>query len=1131
MADTNPLFTGPRQERIHKRLSLIGPGPAAFYRDICRLMGGSIGVEAVTHLAGHMLRETESALRDVLLPADYVRPPVCDSCNRPRSAHREEVRSILTSYGFKESDDVWKAWHALLDADTGLYRLAHRNALRQPRIVDDSIRKAWDRLERILDVVLARFETRFLDSVTTLDELIAKPAPTSDDVKKLRDRIPQNETTLGHFFGKVENPAWLPLLAKNGFFAYPPAPVKDEAGARIPIWPEARYLSRMAKRSELEDQVAEIALKIPDTTNPYVHECLADIALAVRPELAERFVPKIPVWLDSPYRILLGEKLGSLAVHLARGGYLEAGLSVASAALSPIAKLASGESAESLSTDVRARIDLWTYGQVAKTHIPVLVELGGQATVRMLCDLLAKALEIERPRALQADSCEEEWEDYSYIWRPAIEGHGRNRHEDLKNILVTTLRDAVEKVASCGASMVPALVGLVESYHWKLFRRLGLHLLRRFPDVPTSFLLDRLNNRRLFDDSCLWHEYVLLARTALPGLPVREPAAFFAWVDEGPDLKRLKEFESHSEKSIREEELARYGRRWRVEKLAVLRDVLPLAWREKYDEWSREVGEPEHPEFRSYMAEWVGPTSPKGAAELRAMTVPEIVAYLTDWKAPQGFMSASPEGLGRELEAVVAGDPERFAESADLFKGFDPTYVRAIISGFGKAIGSLPFPWAPVLDLCLWVVNQGPEDPDQDATMDRGRDPGWGWSRTEIARVLQVGFQKDNIPVEMRDLAWSVLQPITNDPHPTPAYESKYGGDNMDPSTLSINSTRGEAMHTVIAYSLWVRRHFDKLPNGADLAQRGFAELPEAEKVLNLHLDPSQDPSPAVRSVYGRWLPWIYLLDAAWTSSHLSKMFPDDESQPVLRDAAWDAYICFCDPYDSVLALLAGEYTKAIRRIGISRQGGRHVGNPEDRLVQHLMMFYLRNKLDMQDPDGLLHLFYATANPNAKREAIHWLGRVLFEQQGDGEELPKDMLDRCVQLWEKRFAVASKEGAGSELEPFGWWFVSGKLDGRWLILQLREVLRVTGSVDPDTISLERLAVVCPEFPGEAVECTRLLIERAKEPWMIMAGHNHLRTILSAALGAESPAVRQAAVDTVNVLASKGYLEFRELLNE
>ncbi|MBI2163659.1 MAG: hypothetical protein HYU32_05925, partial [candidate division NC10 bacterium] len=290
------------------------------------------------------------------------------------------MRSILTSYGFKESDDVWKAWHALLDADTGLYRLAHRNALRQPRIVDDSIRKAWDRLERILDVVLARFETRFLDSVTTLDELIAKPAPTSDDVKKLRDRIPQNETTLGHFFGKVENPAWLPLLAKNGFFAYPPAPVKDEAGARIPIWPEARYLSRMAKRSELEDQVAEIALKIPDTTNPYVHECLADIALAVRPELAERFVPKIPVWLDSPYRILLGEKLGSLAVHLARGGYLEAGLSVASAALSPIAKLASGESAESLSTDVRARIDLWTYGQVAKTHIPVLVELGGQAT-------------------------------------------------------------------------------------------------------------------------------------------------------------------------------------------------------------------------------------------------------------------------------------------------------------------------------------------------------------------------------------------------------------------------------------------------------------------------------------------------------------------------------------------------------------------------------------------------------------------------------------------------------------------------------------------------------------------------------------------------------------------------------
>lgn len=1121
MADSKPLFTNPRQERIHKRLSRIGPGPAAFYRDICRLMGEASDLETMAHLTSHLLREIESALRAVLLPSNYL-PPSQDG-------HKEQVRSILKSYGFSESDDVWKAWHALLEAR--LDRLAHRNDLRQPRCADDDNRGVWERFEQILDVILARFETRFLDSIAALDELIAKPGPTSRDAERLRNRIPQNETTPGYFFEHVENPAWLSLLAEKGFFEDPPAPVKDEAGVRTPIWPEARYLARMAKKPELEDQVVEIALKIPDTANPYVNECLADVALAVRPDLAVRFAPKVPKWLDSPYRVLLGEKLGALAVHLAQGGHIEAALSVVSATLSPIVPQAPGEDAESRSSEARPRIDLWTYGQMAKKQIPVLAELGGQATVQTLCDLLDKVLEIERPKPAQLGPDEKEREDYSYVWRPAIEGHEFNQGDDLKNILVTTLRDALVKAASSDSSAVHALVGLAESYSWKLFRRLGLHLLRSFPSVPVPLLLDRLNNRALFDDSCFWHEYVLLLRTALPMLPVGQPAAFFAWVEEGPDLSEWKkEPTDSSEKAPTEAELIRYGKQWRVDKLAVLREVLPPEWRKKYEEWSREVGEPEHPEFRSYMtAGWVGPTSPKGAAELKAMTVPEIVAYLAAWKPPQGFMSDSPEGLNRELDAVVAGDAERFAESAHLFKGVDPIYVRAIISGFGKAIGLHPFSWKPVLDLCLWVVNQKPEDPDYNGREDRGRDLGWRWSRTEIARLLHAGFQKDSIPMEMRKLAWSVLELITSDPHPTPTYEGKYGGDNMDPNSLSINSTRGEAMHTVISYCLWVRRHNDKLPNGAELAQRGFAELPEVKRVLDLHLDPTRDPSLAIRSVYGRWLPQLYLLDAVWIASHLPQIFPDDESGRAVRDAAWEAYVCFCDPDDNLLPVLAGEYEKALRRLGVSGQRKRHIGNPQDRLVQHLMLYYLRGRLGMEDPGGLLHRFYATATPEAKKEAIHWLGRVLFEHQRDGKDLPKEILDRCVELWQTRFAAASEEGAGNELEPFGWWFVSGMLDGRWLIIQLREVLKITGSVDPDSISLERLAVVSSEFPAEALDCARLMIEGAKEPWLVMAGRDHIRSIISATLAAAIPAAKKAAVELVNLLAAKGHLEFRDLL--
>jgi len=59
-------FTDPRQERIYRRLRDIGPGPAAFYRDACQLMESSAGLASTTHIIAHLLREVESALRDVL---------------------------------------------------------------------------------------------------------------------------------------------------------------------------------------------------------------------------------------------------------------------------------------------------------------------------------------------------------------------------------------------------------------------------------------------------------------------------------------------------------------------------------------------------------------------------------------------------------------------------------------------------------------------------------------------------------------------------------------------------------------------------------------------------------------------------------------------------------------------------------------------------------------------------------------------------------------------------------------------------------------------------------------------------------------------------------------------------------
>jgi len=93
---------------------------------------------------------------------------------------------------------------------------------------------------------------------------------------------------------------------------------------------------------------------------------------------------------------------------------------------------------------------------------------------------------------------------------------------------------------------------------------------------------------------------------------------------------------------------------------------------------------------------------------------------------------------------------------------------------------------------------------------------------------------------------WHILKLLTEDPDPTPEHEARYGGSNMDPATLSINTTRGEAMHAVVSYALWVRRHIDSQADAEDQPRRGFDEMPEVREVLDAHLNVAQEPSPAI---------------------------------------------------------------------------------------------------------------------------------------------------------------------------------------------------------------------------------------------------------------------------------------------
>ena len=210
------------------------------------------------------------------------------------------------------------------------------------------------------------------------------------------------------------------------------------------------------------------------------------------------------------------------------------------------------------------------------------------------------------------------------------------------------------------------------------------------------------------------------------------------------------------------------------------------------------------------------------------------------------------------------------------------------------------------MTLAEYVVSQ-PFEPDEEVP-DLDRDPGWRWCRREVASLMRTGFsdRANRISHIHRERAWLVIERLLHDPNPSPEHEQRYGGDNMDPFTLSINTNRGTAMHAVIEYGLWVRRELEAA--GEDVSV-GLASMPEVREALDAHLDPHVDPSFAVHAVYGRWLPWLLLLDEVWVRDRRPALLPSEPLE-TYRDVVWATYISWCSPYDSAFRTLRSDYER-----------------------------------------------------------------------------------------------------------------------------------------------------------------------------------------------------------------------------
>ena len=765
----------------------------------------------------------------------------------------------------------------------------------------------------LFESFLASFARSFYRTTDELDKILEDT--NLEEIEKTISLLIHPQQRI-YFFNRLQNPEWIKPLQKKGFFQHPPKIIQhsNEGTVSFPIWAESRYLARMATYEP--DTILKIIQGI-QTDNPNIQLDLIDAALKMPSKVAVQLVSKFKTWLELPYSPnWIVEKIGDFIIHLAKSGQKKKALDLTRTLLAVMQDKNSNNRVYGSLPTPQIRLDDWNYEKILKEYVPELIEVAGEKAWITLIFCLNDAI--------KHSGCDEQqndcliWEDYSRIWRCAIEDSHPNR-DDLKNILTTSIRDTAAQILSKDPTKMQSLVQHLENRRWRIFHRIALSLIREFSSKDSSLFLQKVVDHKRFTDASRYedYEYAILLQENFDKLPIEEKEKILRWI-ENPELELSWQ--------DNEDEKARWIRYWQLRKLTPIKNYIPASWQQRYKQLVDEFGATE---FSDIVSEGVskvrviGTSSPKTDSELESMSIEKMILFLKTWEPkstdPWDYHEPSRQGLGSSLTRLAEKNPLRYAQAAEQFQGLHPTYLWNLLWGLQKALNNQKtqqasaalqeFPWSSVLNLCHWLVKESQQIYEPKTTDIESSSP-WHQTCRSVADLLATGLTLEpiGIPFNLREFVWNILKPLTEYPDPPPKGERDYTSSNMNPHELSVDTVRGEAMHTVVRYALWIRQHFEQMSDSQELLERGFEEMPEVQQVLDTHLNLDQERSLAIRSVYGNWFPWLVLLDPCWTKQNVDKIFPRDETLSDFRRAAWETYITFCPVYNNVFSLLYQEY-------------------------------------------------------------------------------------------------------------------------------------------------------------------------------------------------------------------------------
>lgn len=925
------------------------------------------------------------------------------------------------------------------------------------------------------------------------------------------------------FYERLENPLWVDALDRHKAFDGGPTLVQAEAGQYWQPWPEGDYLARMA--SAAPDAVLRVLLRLSSSDSPAAPAVVLRAALTMPPDLGVQLSPAIESYVQAATGLYLPELL-DLVERYADAGFKKAALRLLQAAFR--VRHVSESRGVRRGRKVTAAFEPYWYGHLLPKASELLSSIQGDKALATL------TIWLEQFQVSSGDHDPSKDHDLSWIWRPSVAVDAQNNHfTEYGDDLVDAVRDlAVAQLAN--GRPVQEILDTLERSGQHLLRRIALHVLATGVNVGgdvEAAAISRLMDVELLD-SDVRHEYAELARAVVPRMNEEDAHAWEELVLAGPPLS--KDELSHVAARVRdgEEDLSqaadRYVQYWVLRLLSGIgRASLTEGAVQRLDELEAEHGTIEHAEFPSYSTSWVGPVSPLSDEEFSALSVDELLALLRSWTpdTSQDHRAASKEGLARMFQVRVREHAtELSVVNGEQLRALDPTYIRALFSGLREALDAgQGIDWAWTLDVGAFVASQPDDGSEVSGSLDE--DVVWRYAQRAFASLVERGTGESSglsIPSQLLPEALAAVAPLVDHADPTVGHEETYGGSNMDPLTLSLNTTRPAALRAVLRLGSLAKTSLDEGAEPA-LMQQVVTRVLE---LADAHVGPQRDPSLAEAAAFGEGLGRLAWMDPEWVRSRDSELLPAEAYGDVVLSVAFASY----RPSKLLMDVLEPAVTRLVMRAAAGEEmvsGWRSSDRGAVELAgDHLVLLMIWGHRDTDD--ALVRTYFENAPSTSIAKVLGHLGWLIGRSN---EPLAEELLDRAMALWDwRRNLVLEGAADAAELSEFGWWVTTESFPDEWWLERLGEAIDAPGFDGRGALG-EQLERVAPDHADIAVRLLARLLEGRDDAFGRYELVEHAPGVIAWALESGNEEAVATARSLMDALGRSGHLRISELVEQ